>query len=65
MADLVRFLIFWVRLHPYPLIAAAVAFLVLAWLLNRKSRLTQDNDRVVRNLVEASKDKYKDTRPLR
>lgn len=65
MTDLVQFLIFWVQRHPYPVIALGVAFLLAGWLLNRKSALAKDADRVVRNLVETSKDKYKDVRPLR
>ncbi len=65
MMELVRFLVFWVKQHPYPPIAAVVAFLIIGWLLNRKSATTKENDRIVRNLVETSKDKYRDTRSLR
>jgi len=65
MTDLVAFLIFWVEHHPIPVIAAVVTFLVVTWLLNRKSQIDRDAERVVKNLVESSKDKYKDTRPLR
>lgn len=65
MMDLVRFLIFWAQRHPVPIAVAVVAFLVIAWLLNRKSKLDREADRVVKNLVETSRDKYKDVRPLR
>jgi hypothetical protein len=65
MTDLFEFLLFWVKNHPVPVIAAAVAFVVLTWLLNRKSTLDREADRVVKNLVESSRDKYKDVRPLR
>jgi hypothetical protein len=65
MTDLIEFLIFWVKHHPIPIGAAVLCFLVLTWLLNRKSQLDRDSDRIVKNLVETSKDKYKDVRPLR
>jgi hypothetical protein len=42
-----------------------LTFLVVTWLLNRKSQIDRDAERVVKNLVESSKEKYKDTRPLR
>ena len=64
MSDIVEFLIFWAQRHPIPVVAGVVGFVVLTWLLNRKSPLDRENDRVVKNLVEGSKDKYKDTRPL-
>ena len=65
MSDLVAFVIFWVQHHPIPVAAAVVCFLVLTWLLNRKSTLDRENDRIVKNLVDGSKEKYKDVRPLR
>jgi hypothetical protein len=65
MADLVEFLIYWAKHHPVPVAAAFIGFLVLTWLLNRKSAMDRDAERVVRNLVEGSRDKYKDVRPLR
>jgi hypothetical protein len=65
MADLIEFLIFWAKHHPVPIVAGVVAFFVLTWLLNRKSAMDRDADRVVKNLVETSRDKYKDVRPLR
>lgn len=64
MMDLVRFMIFWAQHHPVPIAVAVGAFFVVAWLLNRKSKLAKEADRVVKNLVESSKDKYKDVRPL-
>jgi len=64
VTDLIEFVVFWVKLHPVPVIAALVAFVVLTWLLNRKSTLDREADRVVKNLVESSRDKYKDVRPL-
>jgi hypothetical protein len=64
MTDLIEFLIFWVKHHPIPVGVAVVAFVVVTWLLNRKSQIDRDAERVVRNLVESSKDKYKDLRPL-
>lgn len=65
MADLIEFLIFWVKHHPVPVAAAVIAFFVLTWLLNRKSAMDRDAERVVKSLVESSRDKYKDVRPLR
>ncbi len=65
MADLASFLVFWVGNHPFPVAGAVVAFLVLTWLLNRKSRMDREAERVVRQLVEGSREKYKDVRPLR
>lgn len=65
MADLVEFLIYWAKHHPVPVAAVVIGFFVLTWLLNRKSAMDRDADRVVRNLVEGSRDKYKDVRPLR
>ena len=65
MADLIEFLIFWAKHHPVPIVVGVVAFVVLTWLLNRKSAMARDADRVVKNLVETSRDKYKDVRPLR
>ena len=64
MTDLFTFLVFWVENHPVPVIAAVVAFVVLTWLLNRKSTIDREADRVVKSLVEGSREKYKDLRPL-
>ncbi len=63
--DVVNFLIFWAKNHPIVILAALVAFLVVSRLLNRKSAADREAERVVKNLVESSKDKYKETRPLR
>lgn len=65
MMDLVNFAIFWATHHPVIVATAVVAFFAITWLLNRKSATELEADRVVRNLVESSKDKYKDVRPLR
>ena len=65
MTDLFAFLVFWVQNHPVPVIAALVAFVVLTWLLNRKSTIDREADRVVKSLVDGSREKYKDVRPLR
>jgi hypothetical protein len=65
MADLLSFLVFWVQHHPLPVVGAVAAVLALTWLLNRKSRIDRDADRVVKQLVEGSREKYKDVRPLR
>ena len=65
MTDLFEFLVFWVKNNPVPVGAAVVAFLVLTWLLNRKSTIDREAERVVKNLVESSREKYKDVRPLR
>jgi hypothetical protein len=65
MADLIEFLIFWAKHHPIPVVVAVIAFLVLTWLLNRKSAMDRDAERVVKSLVESSREKYKDVRPLR
>jgi len=65
MTDLIAFLVFWIKNHPIPVVAVFVTFVVLTWTLNRKSRLDRDAERIVKNLVETSKDKYKDVRPLR
>jgi len=64
MTDLFEFLLFWVKNNPVPVGAAVVAFLVLTWLLNRKSTIDREAERVVKNLVESSREKYKDVRPL-
>lgn len=65
MLDLVNFVIFWVQHHPIPVAIGVVGFLFVTWLLNRKSSLDRENERVIKSLVEGSKDKYKDVRPLR
>jgi hypothetical protein len=65
MADLASYLVFWVQNHPLPVIGAIVAFVGLTWLLNRKSRMDREAERVVKQLVEGSREKYKDVRPLR
>ena len=65
MTDLFAFLVFWVQNHPVPVIAAVVAFVVLTWMLNRKSTIDREAERVVKSLVEGSREKYKDVRPLR
>ena len=65
MADLASFLVFWVQNHPLPVAGAVAAVVVLTWLLNRKSRMDREADRVVKQLVEGSREKYKDVRPLR
>ena len=65
MTDLIAFLVFWMKNHPIPIGIVFVTFVVLTWALNRKSRLDRDAERIVKNLVESSKDKYRDTRPLR
>jgi hypothetical protein len=38
--------------------------LALSWLLNRKNAQDREAERVIRSLVEKSRDKYKDLRPL-
>lgn len=63
--DLINFLIFWAKHHPIPIAAVVVSFLVVTWLLNRKSAVDKEAERVVKDLIGSSKDKYKDTRPLR
>ena len=65
MTDLLAFLVFWVQRHPLPVVGAVAMVLGLTWLLNRKSRINRDADRVVKQLVEGSREKYKDVRPLR
>jgi len=65
MGDLIAFLIFWMKNHPIPVGVVVVLFFVMTWMLNRKSQLDRDADRVVKNLVDGSKEKYKDVRPLR
>ncbi|MET0152975.1 MAG: hypothetical protein ABW298_10265 [Candidatus Binatia bacterium] len=65
MADLVSYLVFWVQNHPLAVVGAVAAFVVLTWLLNRKSRMDREAERVVKQLVEGSREKYKDVRPLR
>jgi hypothetical protein len=64
MTDLVEFLVFWVKNHPYPVAVAAFGLVLLTWALNRKSKVDQEADRVVKSLIEGSRDKYKDVRPL-
>jgi len=65
MIDLFWFLVFWSENHPGVIVGLLVAFLVVTWFLNRKSEAAREADRVVKDLVEGAKDKYKDTRPLR
>ena len=65
VTDLLSFLVFWVQQHPLPVGGAVAAVLALTWLLNRKSKMDRDADRVVKQLVEGSREKYKDVRPLR
>ena len=65
MTDLINYLIFWMKHHPIPVGVVVVAFVVATWLLNRRSQIDREAERVVRNLIDGSKDKYKDTRPLR
>jgi hypothetical protein len=65
MADLIEFLIYWAKHHPVPVAVAVIGFFVLTWLLNRRSAMDRDAERVVKSLVESSRDKYKDVRPLR
>lgn len=65
MSDLVTFLAFWAKNHLVVVVGAVLAFFVVTWLLNRRSAADREADRVVKGLVEASKDKYKDVRPLR
>jgi hypothetical protein len=48
-----------------PVFAGFVALVVVTWLLNRKNAIDREADRVVKNLVEGSREKYKDVRPLR
>jgi len=64
MEDLIRFAIFWVKQHLEIVLGLLVAFGAASWLLNRKSARDREAERVIRNLVEGSRDKYKDTRPL-
>ncbi|MGH7897578.1 MAG: hypothetical protein ACREQQ_06475 [Candidatus Binatia bacterium] len=65
MEDLIRFAIFWVKQHPGVIVGALVAFLALHWLLNRKSARKREAERVIQSLVDRSREKYKDVRPLR
>ncbi len=65
MLDIVNFVIFWAQRHPVPVIAGVIGLLVLTWMLNRKSALDRENERVIKSLVDGSKEKYKDGRPLR
>lgn len=64
MTDILYFVYFWSTHHPIAVGVGIVTFLVLTWLLNRKSALDRENERVVKNLVDGAKDKYKDVRPL-
>lgn len=64
VTDLVEFLVFWVKQNPLIIAAAVVALVVITWLLNRKSAMEREADRVVKDLVDGAKDKYKDLRPL-
>jgi hypothetical protein len=65
VTDLLSFLVFWVQRHPLPVVGAIAGVIALTWLLNRKSRINRDADRVVKQLVEGAREKYKDVRPLR
>jgi len=65
MTDLVTFLGFWATNHPLVIGGVVIGFFVVTWLLNRKSASDREAERVVKGLVEGSKDKYKDVRPLR
>jgi hypothetical protein len=57
-------LIFWAEHNPLIIAVAVVVFLVATWLLNRKTSMEREADRVVKGLVDGAKDKYKDLRPL-
>jgi hypothetical protein len=65
VTDLLTYLVFWVQHHPLPAVGGVATVFGLTWLLNRKSRIDRDADRVVKQLVEGSREKYKDVRPLR
>jgi hypothetical protein len=64
MSDILYFAYFWMTHHPIAVAVAVACFAIVTWLLNRKSALDRENDRVVKNLVEGARDKYKDVRPL-
>lgn len=64
MSDIFYFVYFWTTHHPTAVAVLVACLIVVTWLLNRKSALDRENDRVVKNLVEGAKDKYKDLRPL-
>ena len=64
MSDILYFVYFWATHHPIAVAIGVVSFVVLTWLLNRKSALDRENERVVKTLVEGARDKYKDLRPL-
>jgi len=65
MEDVLTFLGFWAKQHPIAIGVVIVGFFVATWLLNRKSAADREADRVVKGLIDGSKDKYKDVRPLR
>jgi hypothetical protein len=62
---LARFALGWVTSHPYTVAGVVFALVALTWLLNRRSKIDRENERVVKNLVEGSRGKYNDLRPLR
>jgi hypothetical protein len=64
MSDIFYFAYFWITHHPTAVAVIVACFVVVTWLLNRKSAMDRENDRVVKNLVEGARDKYKDVRPL-
>ncbi len=62
---LVRFLLHWSRENPLSVAGFVLAYVMARWLLNRKTSLFADSERVVTRLTEESKGKYKDLRPIR
>jgi hypothetical protein len=64
-AYVIRYAIHWATANPVKLALIFVALVVAQWLLNRKTPLEKESDRVVKQLTEGSRGKYDDLRPLR
>ena len=54
----------WVTQNPWLAAGAVVGLVGLRWLLNRRSGLERESERVIRGITRAEKGKYDDLRPL-
>jgi polysaccharide pyruvyl transferase WcaK-like protein len=60
-----QFLLQWVKENPFSTVGFVAVYAMARWLLNRKSALTIESERVIAQLQEESKGKYDSLRPLR
>ncbi|MGH7857407.1 MAG: hypothetical protein ACREQY_08755 [Candidatus Binatia bacterium] len=64
-AYVIRYVFHWALENPLQVVGVVLVLLALQWLLNRKTKLEKESDRVVKGLTEGAKGKYDDLRPLR